>query len=525
MKQTGKQRAAGSARTRPPRSALVVGGGIAGLVAARDLAAAGLRVTVVEARPQFGGAVGSHLVDQIVLDSGADSFATRSSAVADLAVELGLGDRIVHPDPSGSWVSLPDGPHPSQRSGVLGIPGNLQDPELAKILGRFGTWRARADLKRPASLGADARTVGELVRRRMGTAVRDRLVAPFTLGVHSTHPDALELDTAAPGLRTALQEQGSLSAAAASMRAATPAGSNVAGLQGGMHTLAEALIDDLKTRRVKLVLGYDVIAVDRDPRREGWMVLQRQPEVGDKTAIARGEMLVMACDGPTTVRLLAGQNREISRYQPGPAPRVALATLVVDQPALDSAPRGTGILVAPEVSTIRAKALTHVSAKWGWVREALPAGRHVLRLSYGRVNSEGGTGSPELELTDEQLVTLAMRDAAHLLGAELPASCLVDADVIRWEQALARSSAGHAELVREFRAAAGALDRVAAVGAWLAGTGLAAVVADTRREIARMLVGTGVREPDQDGGRDGAADPDETATEPGAAADDAVPDA
>lgn len=511
MEQTGRQRAAGSGRTRPPRSALVVGGGIAGLVAARDLAAAGLRVTVVEARAQFGGAVGSHLVDRIVLDSGADSFATRSTAVADLALELGLGDRIVHPDPSGSWVSLPDGPRPAQRSGLLGIPGDLQDPELAKTLGRFGMWRARADLRRSADIGADARTVGELVRRRMGTAVRDRLVAPFTLGVHSTHPDALDLDTVAPGLRAALREKGSLSAAAASMRAATPAGSNVGGLRGGMNVLAEALIEDLKARRVKLVLGYDVIAVDRDPRHEGWMVLQRQPEAGDKTAIARGELLVMACDGPTTVRLLAGQTREIARYQPGPAPRVALATLVVDQPALDSAPRGTGILVAPEVSTIRAKALTHVSAKWAWVREALPDGRHVLRLSYGRVDSDGAAGSPELELTDEQLVTLAMRDAAHLLGVELPASCLVAADVIRWDQALARSSSGHAELVQDFRAAAGALDRVAAVGAWLAGTGLAAVVADTRREIALRLAETGVREPGRHDGRDGAADPGGTA--------------
>lgn len=497
MEHSGRQRSAAAGRTRPPRSALVVGGGMAGLVAARDLAAAGLRVTVVEARPQFGGAVGSHLVDRIVLDSGADSFATRTTSVADLARELGLGDRIVQPDPTGSWVSLPDGPRPAQRTGMLGIPGDLEDPELARTLGRFGLWRARADLRRPAGVGADARTVGELVRRRMGTAVRDRLVAPFTLGVHSTHPDALDLDTVAPGLRAALREKGSLSAAAASMRAATPAGSNVGGLQGGMNTLAEALIDDLKTRQVKLVLGYDVIAVDRDPRRDGWMVLQRQPEAGDKTAIARGELLVMACDGPSTVRLLAAQTREIARFQPGPAPRIALATLVVDQPALDSAPRGTGILVAPDVSAIRAKALTHVSAKWAWVREALPDGRHVLRLSYGRVDSEGGSSSPELELTDEQLVTLAMRDAAHLLGVELPASCLVDADVVRWEQALTRPSAGHAELVRDFRAEAGALEHVTAVGAWLAGTGLAAVVADTRREIARMLAQTGVREPAQ----------------------------
>lgn len=487
MQQSQGPEASAGARQRPVRSALVVGGGIAGLVAARDLSIAGLRVTVVEASTHFGGAVASHMVDGIVLDSGADSFATRTDAVADLGRELGLGDRIIQPNPAGSWVFLPGGPRPSQRTGVLGIPGDLSDPGLVRTLGRYGRWRARADLRRPARVGAGATTLGALVRARMGTAVLERMVAPFTLGVHSSHPDALDLDTVAPGLRAALKRTGSLSAAAASLRQAAPAGSNVAGLQGGMSTLAEALVADLEARRVKLVLGYDVLAVDRDPRRSGWMVVQRQPEAGDKTAIARGEMLVMASDGPSAVRLLAGQRPELDRYQPGAGPRVALATLVVDQPALDAAPRGTGVLVSPDVEEVRAKGLTHVTAKWDWVRQAVPAGRHVLRLSYGRVDSSGSAQAPELELTDEQLVTLAMRDASHLLGTPLPAASLVDADVVRWEQALTRPSAGHSARVVEFREAAQQLGRVHAVGAWLAGTGLASVVADTRREIARAL--------------------------------------
>ena len=166
--------------------------------------------------------------------------------------------------------------------------------------------------------------------------------------------------------------------AAASLRRAAPPGGNVAGLRGGMNTLAEALVEDLKQRDVKLVLGYDVLAVDRDPRRPGWMVLQRQPEFGDKSAIARGELLVMASDGPTAVRLLGAQSREISEFQPKLGPQIALATLVVDKPELDAAPRGTGILVSESVPDTHAKALTHVSAKWGWVRQALPQGHPVI---------------------------------------------------------------------------------------------------------------------------------------------------
>lgn len=477
---------------RKPRSALVVGGGIAGLVAARDLARAGLRVSLVESRPQFGGAVGSHMVAQTVLDSGAESFATRTRDVAELIDELGLSDRVCAPDQAGSWVYLPDGPRPGERSGVLGIPGDLDSPALKETLGRFGWWRAKQDLKRPARIGARSNTVGELVRARMGSAVVDKLVAPFTLGVHSLHPDDLDVDSVAPGLKRALREKGSLVAAAASLRAATPAGQNVASLRGGMNVLAEALVRDLTRRGVKLVAGYDVLALDRDPRRDGWMVVQRQPEAGDKTAIARGELLVMAADGASAIRLLSAADPELFRLQPDPSPRVALATLVVDCPALDRAPRGTGILVSPAVTDVRAKALTHASAKWQWVRDALPSGRHVVRLSYGRGGAPDAPPAPEMTLPDDQLVRLALRDASRLLGVRLTPADLVDADVVRWEQALSRPSAGHPERVIKVRDGVSRLPNTIAVGAWLAGTGLAAVVADTRAQVAALLAGRGV---------------------------------
>lgn len=486
--------------TRRPRSALVVGGGIAGLVAARDLAMAGLRVSLVESRPQFGGAVGSHMVGGMVLDSGAESFATRTDVVARLIEELGLADRICLPAQDGSWLYLADGPRPGGRSGVLGIPGDLDSPELRKTLGSYGRWRARQDLRRPARIGATATTVGDLVRARMGSAVVEKLVAPFTLGVYSAHPKDLDVDSVAPGLREALREKGSLSAAASSLREATRAGQNVAGLRGGMNVLTEALVKDLAARGVKLVAGYDVLALDRDPRREGWIVLQREPRVGDKTAIARGELLVMAADGSSAVRLLSGMDRELSHLQPDPSPKVALATLVVDRPGLNEAPRGTGVLVAPNAQDVRAKALTHASAKWQWIAEALPAGRHVLRLSYGRATSDGGA-SPELALTDEQLVTLAMRDASTLLGVRLEPGDLVDADVVRWEQALSRPSAGHPQRVADLREGVSRLPGAVAVGAWLAGTGLASVVEDTRAQVAGLLSRHGVTDGPEAQGR------------------------
>jgi oxygen-dependent protoporphyrinogen oxidase len=268
----------------------------------------------------------------------------------------------------------------------------------------------------------------------------------------------------------------------------------VAGLRGGMNALSETLVHDLEEAGVKLVTDYDVIALDRDPRREGWMVIQRQPRHGDKTAVARGELLVMATDGPTAVRLLASHHENLQRFTPDPGPQVALATLVVDEPRLDGAPRGTGLLVSEDVRRVRAKALTHATAKWDWVREAAGPGRHVLRLSYGRAQPDASVVPPEVSLPDDQLVRLALSDASTLMGVPLRPRQLVGADVVRWQSALPRAGVGHARRVAEFRRAVAELPDALAVGGWLAGTGLAAVVADTRSQVRARLAAAGVPE-------------------------------
>ncbi|WP_237221042.1 protoporphyrinogen oxidase [Rothia nasimurium] len=472
------------------RTALVIGGGISGLLSARELAQVGIKVTLLERENHLGGAVGAHQLAGVVLDSGAESFATRTTAVRTLLEELGLGNKIVQPAGHGSWLYLPEGPFPSPSTGTLGIPGNLHDPVLKKILGKAGFRRAKLDAVLPRSAGSHAKTLGELVRLRMGQQVLDRLVTPVVSGVHSVHPDKLDIAAIAPGLITGLQELGSLSAAASRLRAAAPAGSLVAGIKGGMNQLSEALVDDLLRHRVRIVTGFDTIAVDRDPLG-GWTAIQRQPQYGEKSAISRADLLVVATDAQTTIRLLGPHLPSSALPAVTPGPEVALVTLVIDQPALNHAPRGTGLLVSELATNVRAKALTHATAKWNWIAEEVGEGRHIVRLSYGRGKEHDTSPLSDLALHDDQLVTLALHDASQLMGVTISKSHLVAADVVRWQGALPSTSPGHKQRVEAFRLALEELPGATAVGAWIAGTGLAAVTADTLSHIKNFAHGTG----------------------------------
>ena len=99
--------------------------------------------------------------------------------------------------------------------------------DVIAVIGMRAALRAQMD-SLLGYRGAKERTLGGLVRKRMGSAVLEQLVAPVTLGVHSRHPDELELDVVAPGLRAALLSTVSLGQAVLKLRSAAPAGAAVA---------------------------------------------------------------------------------------------------------------------------------------------------------------------------------------------------------------------------------------------------------------------------------------------------------
>jgi oxygen-dependent protoporphyrinogen oxidase len=184
---------------------------------------------------------------------------------------------------------------------------------------------------------------------------------------------------------------------------------------------------------------------------------------------------------PRAVDLLAGVAPGLAGLQTDPGADIVLVTLVLDAPELDGAPRGTGVLVARGVTGVRAKALTHATAKWGWLAEAAGPGRHVVRLSYGRAGEDAPLPADPASLAD-----LALRDAAAVLGVPLRADQVRATARVRWRQGLPVPSAAHRRTVQQVRDAVAEVPGLAVVGAWVSGNGLASVVPDARATAAAL---------------------------------------
>src|SRR5918996_474285 len=130
---------------------VVVGGGIAGLTAALELAEEGVPVTVVEAADRFGGKIATNRVDGLVVEAGADSFLSTKPAGLALVERLGISDRLVNSKTEdrrtfvwsrGRLRELPEGP-------VLGSPARAWSLLRSGLLSPAGAARLVGDIAVP----------------------------------------------------------------------------------------------------------------------------------------------------------------------------------------------------------------------------------------------------------------------------------------------------------------------------------------------------------------------------------------
>ncbi|MGC5627644.1 protoporphyrinogen/coproporphyrinogen oxidase [Georgenia sp. Z1344] len=486
----------------PSWDVAVVGAGIAGLTIAHDVARSGRSVLLVEASGRVGGLVSPLALDlttpsdgeppadpdpldggtrggPVVLDGGAEAMGTRRPAAIELAEDLGL---TIERPAAGSWVQPAAGPaRPVPPRSLLGIPSDLTHPLVVGILGeRRARLAAEADAAHRVGALPGPASLADLVRDALGEDVLELLVRPIAGALHAADPAQLSIDVVAPGLRAALASHGTLTGAVGSLVDEGPA---VATVRGGMHLLPAALA------RAAGAAGAEIRTAVRAERlaRDGdaWLVgiPEGAADAGatggsDRTTL-RVREVVLAVPGPEALRLARPELPAAQGIRLAPGAPVEHRTLVLDASELDGAPRGSGVIVgegaAPGGRPVRAKALTHSSAKWPWVAAAL-GGRHAVRLSYGRPGEE-----PFVPGVDE-----ALADAAALLGVDLDPGRLLASAPISHGGALAPQTPDTREAVADLAATAAERDLHLA-GAWVAGTGLPAVVAHARRLASRLV--------------------------------------
>ena len=444
-----------------PRRTVVVGAGVAGLTAARDLAATGREVIVLEGSSRVGGKLLVGEVAGVGVDLGAEAMLARRPEGIDLAQALGLD--VVHPATTSSSVWTRGALRPMPRS-VMGVPADVEQVAGAGVLSDAGVDRLRHETSgRPVADGEDV-SVGELVATRLGDEVVDRLVEPLLGGVYAGHARLLSARATAPQL--VVWSSGSSLVEAATHALTASSGQVFAGLAGGLGRLPLALADGLDVRT-----GAPVRELRRTPT--GFALV-----VGPTTAAEEvlADEVVLATPAAPTARLLGGvapaAAADLASVDYASTAIVTLAFRAADVPDLP----GSGFLVPP-VDGRTIKASTFSFAKWGWVREA-GDGLLLLRTSIGRHREEH-----VLQVPDDELVAASLADLADATGLAAPP---VDTRVQRWGGGLPQYAVGHLDRVARVRADVARVPGLAVCGAAYDGVGIPAVIASARRAVAAL---------------------------------------
>lgn len=435
---------------------VVIGGGIAGLVAALECAKVGMRVTVLEAQDRLGGVIRAEVVDGVEVPVGADGWATAGGHVRALVDELGLTGRLSAEAAVPAWVSgIPSGSAPLPREVVLGIPANPWDPAVRRIIGWRGVWRAYLDRLRPPLTIGQQSNLDKLVRGRMGDRVVDRLVAPLSVGRHGLSPAEVDVDVAAPGLNSALTRTGSLSGAVAQVRGSRPANPPFETLDGGLAPVVDALRERLDVLGAEVRTSTRVASLVRRGT-PGWSVVT---DDGDLDA----DVVVVAASESDARRLLAPHLDGLASRD---AVTLDVVTLVVDGAGPQKA-------VFPVPGSSPAVSLMTPSARWPWLAELLGPHRAIVRVTLA-----------DAPAGDADAVEVATA-AASALAAVDPHD-VRDARIDRLATTHPRSAQGQIAEAERVRAAVSVVPGLAAVGAWLSGSGLAQVIPDAAAETERV---------------------------------------
>ncbi|HWE55677.1 MAG TPA: protoporphyrinogen oxidase [Acidimicrobiales bacterium] len=394
----------------------IVGGGIAGLAAAWELRG-DAELTVFDPGP-LGGRVRTSVFGGKMVDEGADAFITRVPHALQLCRELGLTDRLVAPQAGRSLLWWDGRLRPLPAGLVLGVPTSLRALRQGGLLSRAAIARVALEPLVPRTRSVDDVSVRDLIKRRYGRQVADRLVEPLVGGISAGWTGELGALEVTPQIAAAARDNRSLMRALGRVLRDRPESTEPMFQTplGGMGELVDALVTQLSEHGVSF----------------------RAEEVTELTVGPTGAVTLGpfgdSFDGAVLATPAAVSARLLQPETPSGLDRIATSSVAIVTVALGGAelPPGFNGFLVPRQENHLMTACSFASNKWPhWTDDDRP----LVRISCGRRGDNRFA-----DLTDDALVECLVGELGDALGQKPVA---VEARVSRWPDSFAQYLVGH----------------------------------------------------------------------------------
>ena len=435
---------------------VVVGGGIAGLAAARRLEALipEVEIVLVERTERLGGKLVTEHVDGFLIEGAPDSFLSRKERGVGLCEELDLADDLVgrRLENARSFVRRGYELHPLPEGLTGMIPTDLDALTESELLSSAGRERLAAEVDLPPAPPGGDESIAGFVSRRLGREAYDNLVEPLMTGIYGGDGERLSLQATFPGLRTLEIEHGSLirgllAQSAESVSDYPP----FLTLRSGMETLVRALVSSLeRTNTLSRCIADRV----RSRSGGGYVI-----EIRDGWTM-EADGVVLAVPAFAVAKLLSELDPDIAAVHGEiPLASSAVVTLAYRLEQVRRPLDGYGYVV-PRAESSDVLACTWTSSKW---ENRAPEGFALLRVFAGRFGERDVT-----RMDKDDLIALA-RQEVRLLGIEAEPHLV---RIHRWRYGMPQYVLGHPERVAGIETAVAAHPGLALAGAAYHGVGI-----------------------------------------------------
>jgi protoporphyrinogen/coproporphyrinogen III oxidase len=445
---------------------VVVGGGIAGLAAARRLERLVERVEVIllEATGGVGGKLLTEEVDGFVVEGAADSFLSRKKRGIELCEEIGLAGELVgrRPENARSFVRIGQELHvlPEGLSGL--IPASLEALESTTLLSQEGRERLAAEVDLPPAPAGGDESVASFASRRLGREAYVRIVEPLMAGIYGGDGEQISLRATFPQLRSLELEHGSILRGLAGPSPAESRYPPFVSFRSGMWTLVDRLAATLEHTAVHASRARAV-----QERPGGYAV-----DVGQ---VVEADAVVVAAPAHAASSLLAELDPELAGLLAEiPYSDSAIATVGYRLEDVPHPLDGYGYVV-PATEGSDVLACTWSSSKW---EGRAPEGQALIRVHLRRIPAG----------PDDRLVDLA-RAELRLLGIVAEPTV---AGVHRWPRGMPQYVLGHPERLERIDALVAEHPGLALAGAAYRGVGIPDCIdsgEQAAESVARALTG------------------------------------
>ncbi|HEX8095047.1 protoporphyrinogen oxidase [Jatrophihabitans sp.] len=456
----------------------VIGGGIAGLSAAAEISRArpDAEVVLLEGSDRVGGKLRRVQVAGAWVDVGAEAMLARRPEGVRAVTDAGLGPALISPLSTAALLRSRGANHSLPARTLIGVPADVAAVRASGVLSAqaVAAIESEPDGGPYPPLTEDI-SVGDLVARRFGDEVVDRLVDPLLGGVYAGQARQLSLQAAIPALASRLRTGGSLLLAAAAAVGTPAPGPVFASLTGGLARLPE---------RLAAAGGFEVRASTpvRELRRTATGFELALGAVPSRQRLAADAVVVAVPAGKAAVLLAQVAPVAAAELSSIETAGMVIVTLAFTGLAPGALPPGSGVLV-PAVEGLAVKAMTFSSQKWPGVgsESGVASGVVLLRASLGRAGEQQA-----LQRSDAELVAVVRRELAGITGVTAEP---VDSHVQRWGGALPQYAVGHLQRVARIRADVRRVPGLAVCGASYDGVGIPACIGSAHSAADRVLSG------------------------------------